>query len=108
MVGTQYVSPKLDSTFQHPSHPMFQKNIHTRKEEHANHTDHSILQTSGKSVDLINYYGPFGVLEDAYVFQREICFVTSYVERNWGKLMSWDDFPLAGVPERAGLIRGQV
>lgn len=72
MVGAQNVFAKLDSTFQHPSHPMFQKNICTSKEQHANHTDHSILQTSGKSVSPINYYSPFGVSEDAYIFQREI------------------------------------
>lgn len=105
---------KLNSIFQHSRHPTLQKNnIHPQECQHANCTNHNILHTSGETVYLINHYNPFRVLENADTFQGGISRagvtlgLPIYGE-NWGKLVSGDDYLLAGISERTSLVKGQL
>lgn len=47
-------------------------NIHPRERQRANHTHHSFLHTSGKTVYLPNHDDPLGVLENADTIQKGV------------------------------------
>ena len=98
--------------FQHSSRPHVAEKAHTGSVsmQTSQFTGACILQMislSGQSVQPFQSFRKCSHLSERKL-QSFCCFWTSYLEENWGELVSWDDFLQVGVPERTSLMEGQL